>query len=83
VNPKLICLGFINQADSAGTNNEEAREIIQECGEIKCLPFSIGQRKIFDKSASEGLSILEFPIPDKKASAELMILYDAVFSYST
>lgn len=79
VNPTLRCMAVVNQADSKGSDNEDAIEILKECEEIDCLEYSIGHRKSFGNAASEGLSVFELRERDKKACAEMKMLYDHIF----
>ncbi len=79
-NPKLICYAVINQADSKGSDNNDANEVISECQDLICLPIPIGQRKAFSNAASEGLAVCELKSLDKKADLEMKILYESIFS---
>lgn len=79
VNHKLITIAVINQADSKGTDNIEANKIISEYPEINCLNFFIGNRKAFANAASDGLSVIEMEHLDKKACAEITMLYEYIF----
>lgn len=78
-NPNLSAYAFINQADSKGSDNEEAVSILEECEEIKCLPISIGNRKTFGNAASEGLGVTEVKNKDPKAVKEILNLYNFVY----
>lgn len=80
VNQKLKCLAVINQADSRGTDNKDALEVLKECTELQCIPFSIGNRKAFGNAAAEGLATHELKIQDKKANEEMKMLYDYIFT---
>ena len=81
VNSKLQTFAVINQADSKGTDNCDARNQISECPYLKCLPFHIGTRKSFRSSSSMGLAVceLEKKYKDKKANDEINMLYDALY----
>jgi len=83
VNPKLKAFAFINQADPKGTDNDDAISILEECEEFKCLKFTIGNRKTFGNSSSDGLGIVEVKHPDKKALQELMSLYQFIYHECT
>lgn len=82
-NQKLEAIAFINRADPKGCDNEEARSILEECEEFKCLKFTIGNRKAFRSSASDGKSVIEVKNPDKKAVQEITALYEYVYKIST
>lgn len=83
VNPNLISLAVINQADSKGNDNNDAQEIIAECPDLKCLPISIGQRKAFANAAADGLGVYELKNQDKKAFLEIKSLYECVYNSCT
>lgn len=78
VNPKLKSYALINQADSTGIDNEEAKKIINECEELKCLSVSIGNRKSFSNAAAQGLSVMEI-CKDKKAQDEISSLHHEIY----
>lgn len=78
VNPKLKCLSIINQGDSRGTDNEDAREILKECPDICCFDLTIGHRKAFSNAAAQGLGVYELQL-EKKAKEELKNLYCAIY----
>jgi len=80
VNPNLICLAVINQADSRGEDNEAAIEVLKECPDIECAPVCIGQRKAFSNAAADGLGVVELKVQDKKATQEMKALYECIFS---
>lgn len=82
-NPNLKVYAFINQADSKGSDNEGSQNILEECDEIKCLPFTVGCRKSFANAASDGLGVTEMKIPDKKAIHEITELYDFIYNKCT
>jgi len=79
VNPELACLAVVNQADSRGSDNEDAIEILKECSEIQCLDHAIGYRKAFGNAASDGLSVVEMKDKDKKAVEEIRKLHDHIY----
>lgn len=78
-NPKLKAIAFLNKADPSGTENKDALGILEECEDLQCLKFTIGARKAFRKSSTEGLSVAEMPIPDKKAVEELKKIYKNIY----
>ncbi len=79
INPKLQCYAIINQADSKGTDNQEAIKVLSECTDLKCITKPIGQRKSFSNAAADGLGIFELKNSDKKALLELKALYDELY----
>lgn len=78
-NPILNCIAVINQADSKGSDNNEAKEVISACEDLKCLGISIGQRKAFSNAAADGLGVSELKIQDKKAYQEIKELYAHIY----
>lgn len=80
VNPKLVCYALLNMADSKGTDNIEATEILKEWEGIICLPQSIGNRKAFGNAATLGIGVIEGPkLLDRKAATEIDKLHYCVF----
>lgn len=79
-NQNIKVYAFINQADSKGSDNESSQEILDECEDIKCIPITIGSRKAFANAASDGLSVTELRIQDKKATQEIEQLYDFIYN---
>jgi chromosome partitioning protein len=78
-NHSLKTFAVINQADSRGEDNESSFQIIEECQEIKCLKNMIGTRKAFRNAASQGLGVSEIKPQDKKASKEIISLYQEIY----
>ncbi len=83
VNQNLRAVAFINRADPAGKDNDDAIEILEECEELECLKLKIGNRKAFRTSSSDGLSVIEMKTPDKKATQEINELHKYVYSKCT
>lgn len=79
-NPNLKVFAFINQADAKGSDNEGSISILEECEEIKCIPITVGSRKAFANAASDGLSVTEMKVQDKKAVQEITQLYDFIYN---
>ena len=79
VNYKLSSFALLNRADPKGSDNEDAKSILEECEELKCLDFMIGNRKVFRTSASDGLAVIEMKLPDKKAIQEMNVLYNFIY----
>lgn len=79
-NQNLKSFAFINRADPTGSDNDDARSILDECEELECLKITIGNRKAFRTSSSDGLSVIEMKIQDKKAVQEMQSLYDYIYA---
>jgi chromosome partitioning protein len=79
VNPGLHAYTFINRADPAGPDNEEAAEVLQETPELTFLETPLVARKAFGKAAAQGLAVTELKPPDEKAIQEVQALFRAVF----
>lgn len=80
VNPSLVCYAVINQADSQGRENDEAKTIISKCPDLTFVPHHIGHRKSFANASADGLGIAELKQVDKKAIAEMTDVYSYIFS---
>lgn len=79
-NTKLTAYCFLNRADTAGTQNEETAQILQDdYPEITYIDCPIKNRKIFRNASSQGLGIVEFKPKDQKAIEEVAKLYEFVF----
>ncbi len=79
INPELRALTFINRADPAGNDNEEAAEVLQDTEELTYINAPLGARKAFGKAAAQGLAVTELKPQDDKAVAELETLFQIVF----
>lgn len=77
-NPKLKACVVINQADARGTDNEAAKEILQELPSFKERLCIIGNRKIFANAAADGLSVCEKG-NDLRAQDEMLSLYRSIY----
>lgn len=75
----LKVYSFLNKADTRGTDNNEATDVLRENTELNFVNFPIITRKAFATAASKGLSVLEMTPPDEKAVNEL----EALFSHIT
>ena len=71
--------GFLNMADTAGSDNREAVETLNDYPAIKYLDTPIRRRKSIANAAGSGLSVLEAAPRDEKAIAELMALLNAIY----
>jgi chromosome partitioning protein len=78
-NPNLKAYTFINRADSRGSDNEDAAEVLKDSPTLVLLDAVIGQRKAFGNAAAEGLAITELRQSDSKAVEEISSLYNLVF----
>lgn len=79
VNHKLKCYGVINQADSIGSDNNDAYEALSDCPDLNCLPVFIGYRKAFSSAAAKGLGVSELKPFDRKAVQEINSLYEMIY----
>ena len=79
-NPCLKSYALINQADSRGSDNDEAIDIMKDDEEFIYLPTPIGYRKAFANAASEGLGVVELKKIDAKANEEIQSLYRCIFN---
>ena len=79
VNDNLSAYIMLNQADSRGSDNDDAFEMINEITDFICLPCTLGHRKAFANAASEGLGVVELKKQDAKSSAEIKELYKYVY----
>lgn len=79
VNPDLQAYAFINRADPAGRDNQEAAEIIQETPELEFIDLPLGSRKAFSNAAAKGLGVVEYKPADAKAVNEITALYEYLY----
>jgi len=79
INPSLEAYAFLNRADSRGYDNEEAQDMIKENENLMTLPIMICNRKAFGNAASEGKSVNELKVADRKAILEIESLYKCIF----
>jgi chromosome partitioning protein len=79
VNPELRALAFINRAESRGSENAEAAELIRSKPGLEFLPTALGARKAFAHAAAAGLSVTELRPQDPKASEEIGALFSHLF----
>ena len=78
-NPELRAYAFINRADPAGRDNEEAAEIIRDTAELEFIHCPLGSRKVFSNAAAKGLAVVEYKPQDSKAVSEIKTLYRHLF----
>jgi chromosome partitioning protein len=79
VNPALRAYTFLNRADPAGPDNDEAAAVLRDAPELVFLETPVVARKAFGKAAAQGLAVTELKPPDEKAIQEMQALFDAVF----
>lgn len=79
VNSELKAYAFINRADPAGRDNEEAASIIRETAELEFIDCPLGSRKAFSNAAAKGLGVAEHKPTDTKAVNEMNALYRYLF----
>ncbi len=82
VNPQLKAYTFLNRADPAGPDNEDAAEVLREAPELELLETPLVYRKAFGKAGAQGLAVIELKPPDEKAIQEMKALFGAVFQNS-
>lgn len=76
-----VCV-FLNRADSRGSDNEEARELLAQKSKYAnytMLTPQLGTRKAFGNAAAEGCAVTELKPQDPKASLEIIELYEAIY----
>ncbi len=72
-------LGFLNLADTSGSDNKEAADALADYPTIKYLDTPIRRRKSIANAAGNGMSVLEYLPKDEKANAELNALLSAIY----
>jgi len=73
INPKLRAHTVLNRADSIGSDNSSALEILSEISQMPPLDVVIKQRKAFSNAIANGLSVFEVKgNKDKKAIEEIV-----------
>lgn len=83
VNQRLKSFAFVNQADSKGSDNTDAQELLSDCVEISVLKQIIGDRKAFGTAASFGLGVSELKKADEKSKAEMFEVYQFIYNFNT
>lgn len=78
-NQNLAAYVFINRADPAGRENDEATEMLKESKGLELLETPLGTRKAFGNAAAQGLSVTELRRQDAKASKEIKMLFRYLF----
>lgn len=80
VNPELVSVAVVNQADARGSDNEDSIALLADCPDLICCPHTIGHRKAFANAAADGLGVLELKGADNKASQEMRAVYEYIFN---
>lgn len=75
----LQAFGFLNLADTSGSDNREAAEALVDYPAIQYLDTPIRRRKSIANAAGNGMSVLEYLPRDEKATAELNALMNAIY----
>lgn len=78
-NPNLRAISFLMRADSSGTTNEEAAEILRGIKNIEFHDIPVVNRKVFRAAAAQGLGVVEVKPRDGKAIEEICALYARIF----
>jgi chromosome partitioning protein len=81
VNPALQAYTFLNRADPAGPDNDDAAAVLRDAPELVFLESPVVARKAFGKAAAQGLAVTELKPPDEKAIREMEALCEAVFHH--
>ena len=76
----LQVYSFLNKADTRGTDNSEATEVLRENEELNFVDYPVINRKAFATAASKGLSVFEMVPTDEKAVTEVEALFVRVTS---
>lgn len=78
-NRKLKAVTFLNRADSRGTDNDDAAEVLQESATLSFIDTPLGTRKAFSNASAQGLAVTELRPEDPKAIEEMRVLGRYVF----
>lgn len=81
MNPSMKAFSILNQADSRGSDNKDAKQILKDSNFIMPMNCIISQRKVFANAISEGLGILEYTPIDKKAEIEIKKMISKLYKY--
>lgn len=82
-NERLRAFSFLSRADSTGSQNDDASELIGEYRNLVFLETPLRNRKAFRVASSQGLGVAELRPRDPKAIAEMEALYRIVFDTET
>lgn len=80
VNPNLLAFILVNRAPvhPGMTDTDDARAFIADMRNIRLTDAVLRDRAIFRRAAAAGMSVVEMPRPDEKASAEIRGLYGEI-----
>jgi chromosome partitioning protein len=79
VNSKLRAYSFLSRSDTyglSGAAGQNAAAYLGNLAHVTFLPLVIGNRIVFDRALSLGLSVLELTPPDVKATFEVNALFN-------
>ena len=76
--PGLRACAFLNCADVAGQDNEDAAASVAEAPPLRLLDASLSRRKAFANAAGSGRCVFDLKPKDAKACAELAALVAAL-----
>lgn len=79
VNPDFKAFAFINRADSRGSDNADAAEMLASKPALSFIPTALGNRKAYGNAASQGLAVTELRPQDPKATEEVGTLFGYLF----
>lgn len=81
-NPALLPQVIINRAATNPVIQEveEAKEVFSEFESLKLSAYILKERISYRKAAKAGMSVIELPKLDSKATNEMLALYEEVFS---
>lgn len=79
-NPDLDAASFISRGFIQGKDNAETAEMLRASHVLRFLDTPLLERRVFARSAGDGLAVFEFKPADPKACAEVKSLYNAVFN---
>ncbi len=79
-NPDLQAFIFINRADPAGSDNDEAAMVLKENTELVFIETPLGTRKAFGNASAQGLAVTELHPLNPKAAKEITTLYKHLFN---
>lgn len=80
VNEDLKVWAFINRADSQGSDNRVASEIISDYENITLIQAKLGDRKAFPNTHTQGLAVFEGTSINNQAVAEIEVLAQYCFN---
>lgn len=79
-NPALDVRVMLSCADSVGADNEAAAQALSQYTGMTYLDAPVTRRKSIATASAMGLSVLELKPKDKKATAEIQTLTNAIFA---